>query len=151
MKEYRGAWIYGNEHVVTHVGRARAEWEQFVPLPADIRDGVLVKGNVLYRQKNGSWRRSNDRVEGVLRTVHGRHGGRYFVGRTQHSFYGRRFKGGRLRVVAQLNVRMSHKAPSNPLFPVPQRSPQSAPQYRRQTYTAPTLTYPDYERSNLPY
>lgn len=144
---YRGAWLYGSEHIVTHVGKLRAEWEQFCPVPADIRDGILLKGNVFYRHNNGNWVKSPDRYEGVLRTVHGANGGRYFVGRTQHTFHSRRFKGGSLRVQAHLNIRLSHRAPSNPLFKVPARNKALVHHYQRRTYTEPTLSYPSYQRS----
>ncbi len=149
MDNYRGAWLYGNEHVVTNVGRLRAEWEQFCPVPADIRDGILIRGNVLYRHRDGSWAKSGDQFEGVLRTVHGAHGGRFFVGRTQHTFHGRQFKGGSIKVVAQLNLKLSQRAPSNPLFKVPRAASntnqnQEPARYQRNTYSSPTLSYPSY-------
>lgn len=145
MNNYRGAWLYGHEHVVTNVGKLRAEWEQFCPVPADIGDGVLVKGNVLYRHADGSWAKSGDQFEGVLRTVHGAQGGRYFIGRTQHTFHGRRFPGGSLKVVAQLNLHLSQRASSNPLFKVPKSNPEAVSHYRRSSYSSPTLSYPSYE------
>ena len=138
--------MYGNEHVVTHIGRMRAEWEQFCPVPADLRDGILIRGNVLYRHNDGSWVKSRDQFEGVLKTVHGRNGGRYFVGKTQHTFHDNRFRGGQVRVVAPLNLKLSHRAPANPLFKVPKVHERAVAQYRRNTYTEPALSYPSYDR-----
>lgn len=144
MENYRGAWLYGNEHVVTNVGRLRAEWEQFCPVPADIRDGVLIRGNVLYRHTDGSWAKSNDQFEGVLRTVHGPHGGRFFVGRTQHTFYGRQFPGGALKVIAQLNLKLSQRSSANPLFPMPARNNNNGNDGGAETLAR-------YQRSNSSY
>ena len=147
MNTYRGAWLYGREHVQVYVGRMKAEWEQFCPVPADIRDGVLMKGNVLYRKSNGGWNRSGDQFEGVLRTEHGRGGGRYFVGKTQHTFFGSNLPSGKLTVVANLSIPLSHKSPQNPLVPVSSRpsAPTSQPSYQQNTYTPPTLSYPSYD------
>lgn len=142
MHTYRGAWLYGQEHIITHVGRLRAEWEQFCPVPCDIGDGVLLRGNVLYRQQGGGWSKSDDLFEGVLNTLHGRHGGRYFVGKTQHTFFGKNFQNGRLKVEADLDIALSHKSPNNPMVSVPTQASNAQPTYQRQAYTPPTLSYP---------
>jgi len=153
MTTYRGAWLYGQEHIITHLGRLRAEWEQFCPVPADLGDGILLRGNVLYRHQDGSWSRSDDQYEGSLRTLHGLHGGRFFVGRTQHTFLGRQLPNGRLKVVADLDIPLTHKSPSNPLVAVGSPSPapggggESPSSYQRQAFTPPTLSYPSYESS----
>lgn len=54
-------------------------------------------------------------------------------------------------MVAGVNVSMSHRAPSNPLFPVSSNTSNNANQYQRQAYTTPTLTYPQYDQGELPY
>lgn len=145
MDRYRGAWLYGQEHVQVLVGRMRAEWEQFCPVPADVEDGILLRGNVLYRQANGGWSKSPDQFEGVLRTYTGNGGVRFFVGKTQHTFYARNLPQGHLQVVADLNIPLTHKSPSSPLVSIPQSASNRAPSYSQHTYTAPTLSYPSYE------
>ena len=152
MQSYRGAWLYGSQHVQVFVNRMKAQWEQFCPVPADIPDGVLMRGNVLYRTASGGWQRSPDQFEGVLKTKHGFHGGRYFIGRTQHTFQGRNLPGGRLTVVGQLDICLSHTAPANPLVSV--NSPPGGGQSYRQSessYSAPALSYPTYESGYDPY
>lgn len=146
MTTYRGAWLYGQEHVRTMVGRLKAEWEQFCPIPADLQDGILLRGNVLYRQANGGWNKSPDLFEGVLHTNTGNGGMRYFVGKTQHTFYAANLPGGHLKVVADLNIPLSHRSPSSPLVSIPQSASNSyqQPSYSQNTYTAPTLSYPGY-------
>ncbi len=148
MDTYRGAWLYGQEHIHVLVGRMKAEWEQFCPVPADIQDGILLKGNVLYRQADGSWRRSPDQFEGVIRTYTGNGGGRIFEGRTQHTFYGPNLPGGKLQVVANLNMRLSQRAPANPLVAMPRPSEQSPMSYSQNSYSPPTLSEPGYEQSS---
>lgn len=144
MDTYHGAWLYGQEHIQIMVGRMKAEWEQFCPVPADIQDGIMLKGNVLYRQANGSWRRSPDKFEGTLRTYSG---GRVFVGRTQHTFYGQNLPNGRMQVVADLNMRLSQKAPANPLVAMPRPNEQSPMSYNQNSYSPPTLSEPGYQQS----
>ncbi|MBX3151689.1 hypothetical protein KF728_16155 [Candidatus Obscuribacterales bacterium] len=142
MDNYRGAWLYGQEHVRVLVGRMKAEWEQFCPVPADVQDGILMRGNVLYRQANGGWNKSPDQFEGVIRT---NSGCRYFVGKTQHTFYARNLPNGHLQVVADLNIPLSHRSPSSPLVAMPQTaSGGGQPSYSQNTYTPPTLSYPGY-------
>ncbi len=159
MTGYRGAWLYGSEHVQVFVGRLKAEWEQFCPVPADVRDGILMRGNVLYRQSSGGWSKSGDQFEGVLRTEHGRGGLRYFVGKTQHTFRGSQLPNGQLTVIAKLEIPLSHKAPNNPLVSVPGGGGggedggggggggSQGYAYNQNTYTSPTLSYPTYESS----
>jgi len=148
MDHYRGAWLYGQEHVQVLVGRMKAEWEQFCPIPADVQDGILLKGNVLYRQANGGWSKSPDQFEGILRTMTGNGGLRYFVGKTQHTFYARNLPNGHLQVVADLNIALSHRSPSSPLVSVPQSASSGGQprQYSQNTYTPPTLSYPSYDQ-----
>lgn len=144
MDTYRGAWLYGQEHVQVLVGRLKAEWEQFCPIPADLQDGILLRGNVLYRGGNGGWHKSPDLFEGVLHTTTGNGGLRFFVGKTQHTFYASNLPGGQLKVVANLNIPLSHRSPSSPLVSVPRSAPAQAATYSQNTYTAPTLSYPGY-------
>lgn len=151
MDTYRGAWLYGQQHVQVLVGRMKAEWEQFCPIPADVQDGILLKGNVLYRQANGGWSRSQDQFEGVLRTTTGNGGLRFFVGRTQHTFFGRNLPNGHLQVVANLNIPLSHRSPSSPLVSIPQSTSSGGGggvpvTYSQNTYTPPTLSYPSYDQ-----
>lgn len=151
MNTYQGAWLYGHEHVIVYVGRLKADWEQFCPVPADVRDGILMKGNVLYRMADGTWRKSNDQFEGTLST---QGGGRYFVGRTQHTFLGSNLPNGRLCVIANLNMHLSQSSSSNPLVTIPRRQQQQQQQqqtepaaYTQRSYKEPTLSYPKYESS----
>jgi hypothetical protein len=151
MTTYQGAWLYGHEHVIVYVGRMKADWEQFCPIPADVRDGVLMKGNVLYRNADGTWRKSSDQFEGTLSTQPGPGGGRWFVGRTQHTFLGSNIPGGRLCVVANLNMHLSQSSPSNPLvtIPKPRAEQQNEPaSYTQRSYKEPTLSYPKYESTD---
>lgn len=145
MNTYRGAWLYGSEHVRVLVGRLKAEWEQFCPIPADLQDGIMLRGNVLYRQASGGWTKSPDLFEGVLHTSTGNGGVRIFSGKTQHTFYASNLPGGRLKVVADLNIPLSHRSPSSPLVSIPQSASNSAPaSYSQNTYSAPSLSYPGY-------
>jgi hypothetical protein len=151
MTTYQGAWLYGHEHVIVYVGKLKADWEQFCPIPADVRDGVLMKGNVLYRNADGTWRKSNDQFEGTLSTQPGSGGGRWFVGRTQHTFLGSNIPGGKLCVVANLNMHLSQSSPSNPLvtIPKPRAEQQNEPaSYTQRAYKEPTLSYPKYETTD---
>ncbi len=116
---YRGAWLFGQEHIQMFIGPLKAQWDQWCPVPADIPDGVLIKGTVVYEQAGGSWNRSADEFEGVLRTMGGV---RYFVGKTQHTFTGRNIPNGMMKVVANLNVKLTGSASSNPLIPVRRQS-----------------------------
>lgn len=118
-RSYRGAWLYGQEHIQVLVGPLKAQWDQWCPIPADIPDGVLIKGSVVYQQPNGSWNPSADEFEGILRTSGGI---RYFVGKTQHTFTGRNVPGGMMKVVANLNVKLTGSASSNPLMPIRRQS-----------------------------
>lgn len=145
MTSYRGAWLYGHEHVSVLVGRLKAEWEQFCPIPADINDGVLIRGNVLYRKADGGWQKSNDLFEGVLRTEHGRGGSRHFIGKTQHTFTGPKLPNGRLTVLASLDIPLAGKSPQNPLIPVQNTGQNANNNYRQNNYNPPALSYPSYE------
>lgn len=120
-RSYRGAWLYGSEHIQVYVGPLKAQWDQWCPIPADIPDGVLIKGGVVYQQPNGSWNPSADEFEGVLRTMGGV---RYFIGKTQHTFSGRNVPNGMMKVVANMNVKLTGSASSNPLVPIRRQSSQ---------------------------
>ncbi|MDZ4836920.1 MAG: hypothetical protein SGJ27_24320 [Candidatus Melainabacteria bacterium] len=146
MNTYSGAWLYGQQHVQTMVGRLNANWEQFLPVPADLQDGILLRGNVLYRHANGGWNKSQDLFEGVLHTNSGNGGVRMFVGKTQHTFYAANLPNGHLKVVANLNIPLTHRSPSSPLVSIPQSASSSAPSYSQNTYSSPSLSYPGYSQ-----
>ncbi len=79
-KAIQAPWLFGKEHVEVNVNRMKGQWVQWCPIPADIRDGVLMRGNVIYQNPDGTYRQSADLYEGVIETQ----GDRYFVGKTQH-------------------------------------------------------------------
>jgi len=112
-KSYSGPWLFGKEHVQVFVRNLKAQWMQWCPIPADLRDGVPVRGNVIYEDSDGRNRMSNDMFEGVVRTEHG---GRYFLGQTQHTFYDREFPSGQFRVVADLRIFLNQRLPYNPMM-----------------------------------
>jgi len=118
MQGYRGAWLFGQQHVEVMVGGRAAQWEQFCPVPADVPDGVLLMGNVIYRQANGTWLRSRDRYSGHLVTQRLVGPGRYFVGRTEHTFTGRGLPAKGITVQGNLHIHLSEVAASHALVPI---------------------------------
>lgn len=114
-KGYSGPWLFGKQKVEVNVNGMRGQWIQWCPVPADIRDGVLMRGNVIYQNSDGSYRMSPDVYEGVVESEHGFEGGRYFVGRTQHTFYSRNLPGGQMKVVANLRIHLDQRLPYNPM------------------------------------
>lgn len=140
-KSYAGPWLFGKENVECTVDRLQAKWMQWCPVPADLRDGILMRGNVIYENPNGSSRVSTDMFEGELRTENGN---RFFLGRTQHTFYGRNLPNGSLRVVANLNICLDQRLPYNPLMVPPAAvAAQSAPY--RPRYSRPISYSPSPE------
>lgn len=127
-KTYSGAWLFGTEQISVYVGALKAQWRQWCPIPAGIADGVLLRGNVIY-QNNGQSRMSNDIYEGVIRTEHGT---RYFRGQTTHTFYGRNFPGGSIRVKADLNIALTQRLAYNPMMVSPVQQQQNQNQYANQ-------------------
>lgn len=125
-KSYSGAWLFGKENVECFVGNLKAQWMQWCPVPAGINDGVLMKGNVIYQNADGSYRMSTDMYEGVIRTEHSE---RYFEGRTQHTFYGRNLPGGQMRVVANLKIPLNQQLPYNPMIQMPSAQAAAARSY----------------------
>lgn len=134
-KSYAGPWLFGKEDISVLVGKLKANWKQWCPVPADVRDGVFMRGNVVYENSNGSYRMSGDLFEGEIRTEGGR---RFFVGRTQHTFYGRDLPDGQLKVIANLNIDLSQRLSHNPMMVSPQQQSEMA------NYNQP----PDYSRPN---
>lgn len=128
-KSYSGPWLFGKEHVEVNVNRMRGQWVQWCPIPADIRDGVLMRGNVIYQNQDGTYRMSSDVYEGVIETQ----GDRYFVGKTQHTFQAPNLPGGRMQVVANIRIRLNERLAYNPMMP---RSQQSS------VASAPSQSYP---------
>lgn len=143
-KSYAGPWLFGKEHVETNYEGRRAQWMQWCPIPADLRDGVFIRGNVIYENPDGTSRMSTDIFEGVLRTESRR---RFFVGRTQHTFVGSNLPNGSIKVVANLNIYLNQRLPYNPLMIPPAREGETyalnsprpnyaqEPTYREQSYS----------------
>ncbi len=112
-KSYSGPWMFGSENVQVLVGRMKAQWVQWCPIPAGIGDGILMKGNVIYQNPDGSHKVSKDFFEGIIMSeAHGR----FFEGKTQHTFYGRNLPGGSLQVVANIRIPLSQHLAYNPLM-----------------------------------
>lgn len=130
-KTYIGPWLFGQQQVETFVGRLKAQWSQWCPVPAGIADGVLLRGNVMYENPNHTYRMSNDTYEGVIRTEGGV---RYFQGQTTHTFYGRNFPGGSMRVQANLNIALTERFASNPMVVAPSRQVANARSYAQRPY-----------------
>jgi hypothetical protein len=126
-KSYAGPWLFGKENVECMVGRLKAQWVQWCPVPADLRDGIFMRGNVIYENPNGTSRGSTDLFEGELRTENGN---RFFLGRTQHTFYGNNLPGGSLKVIANLNICLNQRLPYNPLMMPPAQVAAQNQQYR---------------------
>lgn len=112
-KNYSGPWMFGSENIQVLVGRMRAQWIQWCPVPAGIGDGILMKGNVIYQNPDGSHKMSGDIFEGMIVSEPG---GRFFEGKTQHTFYGRNLPGGSLKVVANVRIPLSQHLAYNPLM-----------------------------------
>lgn len=139
-KTYNGAWLFGQEHVECYVGRLKAQWLQWCPVPAGIADGVLLRGNVIYQNADKTYTMSSDQYEGVLRTEGHE---RIFIGKTQHTFHGSNLPNGSMRVVADLRINLNERLAYNPMVSLPSQqiaqrpnSYQSAPygQYGQQGY-----------------
>lgn len=152
-KSYTGPWMFGSENVQVLVGNLRAQWIQWCPIPAGIGDGILLKGNVIYQNPDGSHKMSGDMYEGMIVSEPA---GRFFEGKTQHTFYGRNFPGGALKVVANVRILLSQHLAYNPLMVHPRvqaaRSKTTAAR-RAQFPSQRPLTYGGYERyqSNSDY
>lgn len=116
-KSYSGPWLFGRQHIQVSVQGMNAQWMQWCPVPADIRDNVMMRGNVIYQNQNGTYRTSSDVYEGVIESEHGNEGNRYFVGRTQHTFFANNLPGGRLQVVANIKIHLNERLPYNPMLP----------------------------------
>lgn len=125
-KTYSGPWLFGRQHVEVSVNGMKGQWVQWCPVPADIRDGVLLRGNVIYQNQNGTYRMSNDVYEGVIES----HGGREFVGKTQHTFVANNLPGGRMQVVANIRIKLDERLAYNPMMPRSQPSAASAGGYQ---------------------
>lgn len=138
-KTYSGAWLFGKQHVQVGVNGMRAEWVQWCPIPAGIADGVMLKGNVIYQNQDGSYRMSNDLYEGIIRTEGYT---RVFEGQTQHTFRGANLPNGQVQVVANLNIPLNQQLAYNPMIVMPHtqqaQQPQQSPQapQPRSGYTA---------------
>jgi hypothetical protein len=117
-KSYSGAWLFGKQQIDILVGNLKAQWQQWCPVPAGIADGVLLKGNVIYQNHNGTYRVSDDVYEGE---VHTEGGVRYFQGRTTHTFYGQNYPNGSIRVQAQLNIPLTERLAYNPMVVTPRK------------------------------
>lgn len=144
-KAYSGPWLFGQQHVEVLVGNMKAQWVQWCPVPADIRDGVLMRGNVIYQNNNGTYRMSNDRYEGVIETDHGFGSSRYFVGRTQHTFYGRNLPNGSIRVIANIRIHLNERLAYNPMIQCSQAATASYSTYSREQGAA------DSQHQQLPW
>ncbi len=129
-KSYSGPWLFGRQHIQVSVQGMNAQWMQWCPVPADIRDNIMMRGNVIYQNPNGTYRTSSDVYEGVIESEHGFEGGRYFVGKTQHTFYANNLPGGRLQVVANIKIHLNERLPYNPMMPQSNSPPAQYPQER---------------------
>jgi hypothetical protein len=149
-KSYAGPWLFGKEHVETMYEGRKAQWMQWCPVPADLRDSIFVRGNVIYENPDGTSRVSTDLFEGVLRTEDRR---RFFIGRTQHTFVGSNLPNGAIKVVANLNICLNQRLPYNPLMVPPARDGETnalntpspnygqEPGYRGQSYSQQPPVY----------
>ncbi|MCC6978409.1 MAG: hypothetical protein IT343_08810 [Candidatus Melainabacteria bacterium] len=149
-KTYSGPWLFGKEHVEVEVNRMRGQWVQWCPIPADIRDGVLMRGNVIYQNPDGSYRMSGDVYEGVIET----HGDRYFVGRTQHTFRASNLPGGSMKVIANIRIRLDQRLAYNPMIPRSQQNTMagsSQPSYSQYQQQQPAAaSYANYQQAPQP-
>ena len=147
-KTYSGPWLFGKEHVEVNVNRMKGQWVQWCPIPADIRDGVLMRGNVIYQNPDGTYRQSSDVYEGVIET----HGDRYFVGRTQHTFVSPNLPGGAMKVVANIRICLNERMAYNPMIPRSQQSSMAsapAPSYSQYQQQQPAAaSYANYPTNN---
>lgn len=125
---YSGPWLFGKQHIVVPTPGGTGSWDQSLPVPAGIADGVLIKGNVIYSNGDGTYRMSPDRFQGVIRTEGS---WRVFEGSTEHTF------DDGVHVVADLNIPFSQILPYNPLIVVPPRNAPPPQQMAAQTTYAP--------------
>lgn len=146
-KSYSGPWLFGKEHVEVNVNRMKGQWVQWCPIPADIRDGVLMRGNVIYQNPDGTYRQSSDVYEGVIETQ----GDRYFVGKTQHTFQSPNLPGGQMKVIADIKIRLNERLAYNPMIPRSQQSsmannPAPSFQPQQQQQQAAVGSYSNYQQ-----
>ncbi|HEY9677673.1 MAG TPA: hypothetical protein V6C76_06675 [Drouetiella sp.] len=147
-KGYFGPWLFGSEHVQVHYQGIHAQWQQWVPVPAGIADGVLLRGNVMYENPNGSYNTSNDKFEGTIRTSFGE---RVFEGETQHTFYGRDLPNGSMVVVAKLSIPLNQRLAHNPMMVSPSQQATMANNnnnYRPSSPPVMASTYSNYQTYN---
>ncbi|MBC7997416.1 MAG: hypothetical protein IAF58_05715 [Leptolyngbya sp.] len=137
-KTYSGPWLFGRQHIEVSVNGMKGQWVQWCPVPADIRDGVLLRGNVIYQNQNGTYHMSSDVYEGIIET----HGGREFVGKTQHTFVANNLPGGKMQVVSNIRIKLDERLAYNPMLPRSQPSTASSGGYQNaQTFEPAVASY----------
>lgn len=123
-RSYSGPWLMGHQSLNAASGEHSITWYQSCLVPAGIADGVLIRGNVIYQNPDGSYRLSNDSFEGVLRTGTDY---RYFEGQTQHTFPLKDPPYGELHLLGQLLTPLTQTMPYNPMIAI-QANAAPAPQ-----------------------
>lgn len=121
---YSGPWLMGRQTVSSSAQDITIDWHQSCLVPAGIADGVLIKGNVIYQNRDGTYRLSADQFEGVLRTGPQY---RYFEGQTQHTYHAADVPFGELHLNGQLMTPLTQTLPYNPMIAI-QRTAQQPSQ-----------------------
>lgn len=122
-QSYPGPWLMGRQTVSGSANEMNISWHQSCLIPAGIADGVLIKGNVIYQQPDGTYRLSPDQFEGVLRTGPQY---RYFEGQTQHTYHSQEVAFGELHMTGQLMTPLTQSLPYNPMIAIERSAQQSS-------------------------
>jgi hypothetical protein len=125
-QSYSGPWLMGHQAMNASSNDISIEWNQSCLVPAGIADGVMIRGNVIYKNANGSYRMSNDAFEGVLRTGPEF---RYFEGQTQHTYHDASVPFGALHLNGQLSTPLTQTLPYNPMIAIQANAGQQTATY----------------------
>jgi hypothetical protein len=128
---YSGPWLRGHQSITASSNDISIDWGQSCLVPAGIADGVMIRGSVIYKNPDGSYRMSQDAFEGVLRTGPQY---RYFEGQTQHTYHSPDVPFGVLHLTGQLETPLTETLPYNPMFA-----------FQGQNSSPRTATYAPYE------
>jgi hypothetical protein len=129
-RSYSGPWLMGHQAITASSNDISVNWNQSCLIPAGIADGVMIRGNVIYQNPDGTYRMSNDMFEGVLRTGTDY---RYFEGQTQHTYHAANVPFGALHLNGQLLTALTQTLPYNPMIAI--ASAQTGGGQRTATYS----------------
>jgi hypothetical protein len=114
-QSYSGPWLMGKQTIEASAGDITIDWHQSCLVPAGIADGVMIRGNVIYQNPDGTYRMSQDQFEGVLRSGPNY---RFFEGQTQHTYHAANVPFGAVHLTGRLNTPLTQTLPYNPMIAI---------------------------------